>query len=137
MTADQSFDIARRFARLLDQEAFNRLEELLHPDCTYLSPQGTLHGSSSIVDSYRRNATWAHATFDRIEWESELAAEPDGRFRITFTDFTTHAGIEHRYRCQQLVRVDVSQRIDNVEHVAIEEEERALAAFFRRVGVER
>lgn len=128
--------LAARWAQLLDDERFDDARSLLHEDCEYASPGGTIRGPSSILESYRRNAAWAHETFEHIEWESDLALEGDGRVRITFTDRTVHRGVSHVYRCQQLVRVEAG-RVRHIEHVSIPHEEERLAAFFKRVGVER
>ena len=122
---------------MLDAELFGELPAMLHPECAYRSPKGVVTGAHDIVDTYRRNAVWAHETFDHIAWESEIAPDSDGRIRITFIDKTRHRGVVHVYRCQQIIRVDKDGCIGEIEHVAIESEEKALKAYFDRVGVRR
>ena len=134
---ESNLDIARKWASLLDVEAFDELPAMLHPECEYGSPKGVVLGAQEIVDTYLRNAVWAHETFDYIAWESEIAPESDGRIRITFIDKTRHRGVDHVYRCQQYIHIDENGRIDRIEHEAIESEEKALKAFFDRVGVRR
>jgi len=129
--------IAEKWAAALDADAFEALAAFLTDDCRYHSPGGVLVGPDAIVASYRESSEWAHDTFDEITWDSECAVDDDGRVRITFMDITDHRGEHHVYRCQQLVRFDETGLIDDIEHVSIEEEEQALAAFFDRVGVVR
>jgi len=62
---------------------------------------------------------------------------PDKRVCITFEDRTLHHGIRHKYQCCQLLRIDDEGLISHIDHRTIPEEEKALAEFFRRVGVER
>ncbi|MEZ6194585.1 MAG: nuclear transport factor 2 family protein [Planctomycetota bacterium] len=128
---------AREWARRLDVEDFASLPELLAPDALYRGPSGEMRGPDPIVASYRENAAWAHRTFDLITWGSEIASRDDGRIEITFEDRTTHRGVDHVYHCRQVLTFDGAGRIVEIEHVALPEEERALAEFFRRVGVER
>ena len=129
--------MAAEWAERLDREEFSSLLEMMRPDCEYRSPGGVLVGPVAIADSYRKNAEWAHRTFEHIEWSSELADEEDGRIRITFEDRTLHQGIRHAYRCRQILTFDSAGLISHIEHVAIASEEAALADFFRRIGVER
>ncbi len=135
MSAD--LEVARRWAAALDSDDFDALPGFLSPVCVYHSPGGDLVGPEAIVTSYRESSEWAHATFDRIAWDSEWKAEDDGRVRFTFIDITDHQGQHHVYRCQQLIRLDDDGLIEDIEHVAIEEEERRLAEFLDRVGVRR
>lgn len=132
-----TLEVARKWAALLDAESFDELPAMLHADCEYDSPKGIVTGSREIIDTYRRNAQWAHEVFDHIAWDSEIAPESDGRVRLTFIDTTRHRGVDHVYRCQQIIRIDAEQRIDRIEHVALPSEERALEAFFDRVGIRR
>jgi len=134
---EPALTVARKWTELLDAESFGELPAMLHPDCVYESPKGTVTGAREIINTYRRNAEWAHETFDHISWGSEMVQEPDGCIRITFTDTTRHRGVDHVYRCQQVIRVDAKQRIDRIEHVAIASEEQALQEFFDGVGVRR
>ena len=47
---------------------------------------GRMVGREVIIESYRKDAEWARATFDRAEFESEVEPLGDGRFLITYTD---------------------------------------------------
>ena len=129
--------LARRWAALLDEDRFDDLEVMMSDGCEYHSPSAVLTGVEAIADSYRKNAAWAHATFDEIEWDSEVSALADGRFQVEFEDRTLHRGQRHVYRCRQILEFADDDLICRITHVAIESEEKALAEFFRRVGVER
>ena len=129
--------IAKRWAHLLDHDAFADLPAMMHARCTYVLPNETIIGPDGIVASYRAASEWAHATFDTIEWYSELAIEPDGRVRITFIDITRHKGVDHTYRCQQIITIGDDGLICHIEHIDLPEERAALDAFFDRVGVTR
>jgi hypothetical protein len=137
MTSRQPLDVALSWAEALDHDAFDRLPSYLTPDCVYHAPGGEIVGPEAIVASYRASSEWAHDTFDTITWDSECAAEDDDRVLITFIDITDHAGLHHVYRCQQLVHIDADGLIDDITHISIESEERALADFFDRVGAVR
>jgi SnoaL-like protein len=128
---------AREWAARLDQESFAFLPSLMSEDCEYQAPSGLLKGAEAIVASYRRNAEWAHRTFEHIEWSSEVVAESAATFLITFEDRTLHQGIRHRYRCRQRIRFDGEGRVNSITHLPIPGEDEALAAFFARIGVER
>lgn len=128
---------AKEWAAALDNDDFERLPEMLSPDCVYRSPQGVLTGARDIVMSYQSNSVWARHTFDSISWDSECELEPEGTVLITFVDITDHRGEHHVYRCLQRVGFDEATRIDHIEHIAIPEEEEALSAFFDRMGITR
>ncbi|MEM6792144.1 MAG: RNA 2'-phosphotransferase [Myxococcota bacterium] len=127
----------RHWARLLDEEVFAALPGAMHPGCAYEGPSATTLGPEAITSSYRDNAAWANATFDSITWESAVELIDDDRVLITLTDRLLHRGERHVYRCRQRVRFDGAGRVVAIAHEAIPAEERALAEFFRRVGVGR
>lgn len=128
---------ALRWAEALDHDDFDRLPELLAPDCVYHNPGNDLIGPEAIITSYRQSSLWAHATFDSIRWDSSCEPEGDDAALITFLDITDHRGQHHEYRCRQRVRVGSDGLIDEITHLPIAEEEGRLADFFERVGVVR
>jgi hypothetical protein len=125
------------WAAALDADDFARARACLSPECVYQSPVGVLSGPEAILTSYSMSSRWAHETFDSIRWESACELEPSGTVLITFIDITDHRGEHHVYRCRQRVGFDSESRINQIEHLPIEGEERRLAEFFDRVGVTR
>lgn len=128
---------ALEWAAALDADDFERAGDLLAAECVYRSPGGVLTGAEPILHSYESSSQWAHRVFDSIRWESQCELEPTGTVLITFIDITDHRGQHHEYRCRQRVGFDSAAKIDRIEHLPIEEEERRLADFFERVGVSR
>lgn len=128
---------AQTFAAALDREDFGAASALLDARCVYASPTGEMVGVTKIIDSYRANAEWASATFDRIRYESAVEARPDGTFLITFTDHTVHAGLKNTYRCQQILTFDNPGRISRIEHREIDGQRELLDAFFGKCGIAR
>lgn len=129
--------VAREWVDALDAEKFAAAVHLLDEKCVYYGPTNTITGPDDIVKTYRDNAAWAHKAFDKITWDSELESLGQGRFMITFIDRTTHAGLDHVYRCRQVIEVNGHSLIDRIEHIAIPDEETRLAAFMKQTGVKR
>lgn len=132
-----SIEAARKWAATLDADDFDALPDLLTDDCRYHSPQGVLTGPEAIVASYRSSSEWAHDTFDSISWDSECELEGRGTVLVTFIDITDHEGEHHEYRCQQRITLDEDLLVAEIEHIAIPEEEAALAEFLERLGIRR
>lgn len=134
---DPTLRTALDWAASLDADDFELAGDFLASECVYRSPVGVLTGPTSILDSYQANSQWAHRAFDSIRWESRCELEPTGTVLITFIDITDHRGEHHEYRCQQRVSFDSAGKIDQIEHLPIEEEEHRLVEFLARVGVSR
>ena len=128
---------ARYFAAALDRCDFDEAARLIAEDCQYHAPAGVLVGVEAIVDSYRESDAWARQTFDRIGYESEVAAIDNQHIGVTYTDHTTLAGATHRYRCRQVLTFGHNGRIRHIRHEELPGERAALDAFFARHGIHR
>lgn len=133
-----------RVAAALDRDDFVMASGFVHPECVYESPGGRMVGRDAIIDSYRKNAEWARAAFDRIEYESSVEPMADGRFRVTYTDRTWHTPrttapepLAHVYQCQQILTVNEDGLITHIEHVEIPGQRQALEAYLTKCGVKR
>lgn len=93
-----SAQTALAFARALDRDDFDEAMSHLALLCVYHSPNGKIVGAVDVIASYRHNAEWARATFDNIEFESEVEQVDAHGYRITYIDRTTHQGQSHEYR---------------------------------------
>jgi len=90
MKSGPDYETVSQLALALDRDDFVEAARHVHPECVYESPGGRMIGRDAIIDSYRKNAEWARAAFDRIEFESFVEPIEDGQFRVTYTDRTWH-----------------------------------------------
>ncbi len=124
------------FTNALDHNQFDLAASFLDSNCCYEINATTIIGRDKIMDSYRSNAEWAFATFDELQFESRVDAEGDN-FLVTYTDISKHQGINHIYRCQQLLQVDAAGLICKIVHREIPGEKERLQDFEKRVGIVR
>ena len=134
-SGDTALIVARHFAEALDRDDFVATEDSLATDCVYESPNGEVEGAAAIVATYRRNAEWAAATFEAIDYASEVEVIGHRQVRITYIDRTRHRGRSHEYRCRQIVDVGEEGLIVRIRHEEIPGQREALEAYFKVVGV--
>jgi len=117
-----------RFAKSLDNEDYAAAKSLLSDACEYACRGELYHGPRAIIASYEGNGNAAN-TFDSIHYESQVVAEPTGKFRIHFSDHITHGGQHFLFRCEQLIEIDDLGRIARIEHVDLPGQVEALSEF--------
>lgn len=64
-----------------------------------------------------------------------LSKSPGLIFLVHFTDYLTHKGIEHTYRCSQKLTLDADGKIVYIEHLEDLAERANLDEFYRQVGL--
>jgi len=130
-------DVARRFARGLDDEDYATAAECLGAACEYVI-SGVIHrGPASILASYRGNADWAARTLDSIRYESLIRPGERGEVVVEFVDHLQHGGKALTHRCEQHLEFDESGLISRIRHVDLPGEREALDRFFVSVGLPR
>ena len=127
----------KNFGRALDECNFNEAGRFLSRRCRYLTNQTELMGPGEILRSYARNAKWAAETLERVVYESKLEQKSAQTFDVLFMDRIFHAGLEHTFRCHQLLFVNDSGEFEQILHEDISGEQAALKEFFERCGIER
>ena len=133
--ADRVLQVARSFARALDEEDYAAALELLSPSCVYRIHSSTFTGPRAIVDEYRRNGDAAAERLDSIEYESAVRRGGGNTAIITFIDRVRHAGRELVHTCEQVVELDGEGLVNRIEHRDLPGEPEALQAFYRAVGL--
>lgn len=132
----EATETAERFVTALDREDFETAAACVAMDCVYRFRGTELVGPTEIIVSYRKSAAWARASFDGMRYESRLAGEEPGRWRVRYTDLTEHRGLTHRHECEQVLWSDAAGLIGRIEHVDLPGEREKLMAFLASVGVE-
>ena len=127
-----SYQIAVRFAQALDSEDYTTVASLLGDTCSYAC-RGALHcDPSAIIASYQGYGETAKL-FDSIQYESQVVAESEEKFRIHFSDHIAHADQTFTFRCEQLIEIDDIGRITSIEHIDLPGQVEALAEFKKAV----
>jgi len=127
--------LAKRFADSLDRRDYDALFGLIATDCQYEIQDRLIGSNAAIIQAYRENTEWAFDVFDRIEFESDVIPESEVSARITFTDHLYFGSDVHDYRCQQILHLDNSGRIDRIIHIDLAGEAAALRAYFEVCGI--
>ena len=126
--------VAERFAKALDHEDYDEAARLLAPDCEYVSPKETLIGPEAILASYREAGDWVKANLDAVAYESSVRPEGPSAV-VTYVDHLTHAGVAHRYSCEQVLSFAKDGTIRRIVHCELPGQREAVEDFFGRVGV--
>ena len=129
-------DTARRFARALDAEDYDRVAACLSPTCEYSIRSRIVRGGPAIVASYKEAGTWAASILESVRYENEVRSAPTGAV-ITFLDHFAHRGNTLTHRCEQNLEFDEAGRICRILHVDLPGEREALAAFFKSLRITR
>jgi len=127
----------RKFVKALDECNFDEAGRFLASRCRYLMDQTELIGPEAILRSYARNAKWAAETLERVVYESEIEKKSARVFDVLYTDRVFHQGLEHAYRCRQMLFVNESGKIEKILHQDIPGEPEALKEFLERCGIQR
>ena len=126
-----------RFAEALNHNDFATAMTMMDESCHYEIGDTPMQGRAQIIDSYRRNAQWAHENLDQIEYDSMVRALPNSGVCVTFVDHIAHRGLAHTYKCQQILRFTDDGLISSIRHIEIEAERKALRQFLDRCGIHR
>ena len=126
--------IVARFASALDDEDYGTAGDLLSEGCSYCCRGMRYRGRAAILESYQSNGA-AAKSFDEVAYASTVVSETNDRFRIQFSDRLTHAGRTFTFRCEQLVPLDDSEMIVEIQHVDLPGQPEALAEFKRLLDV--
>ena len=96
------FKVAAAFGKALDTDEFEATSRLLSPDCEYIIGDRVLTGREQICNSYKQNMEEGRKKLDRLEWgKSYVEAIGNKEFLVHFTDYLTHEGLDHSFRCKQ------------------------------------
>lgn len=125
------------FAKALDIDDFSAAARFVADDCVYDAPTSQRVGAEAIMASYAENAKWARGVFDSLEFKSDVEMQSSRTAVITYTDITRHGGVDHTYRCRQVVDLDADGMICGIRHDEIPGEREALEAFLKQAGVKR
>lgn len=127
---------AIQFGNALDKDDFELTKALLAADCEYLIGDTTLIGAAEIVGSYEANMIEGRKKMDKLEWgKSEIEPIGEQEYYVHFTDYLTHQGETHTHRCRQKLTINKAAKIIRIVHIHNPEEQRALNAFYNRVGI--
>ena len=129
-----SLDTARRFARALDAEDYDRVAACLSPTCGYSIRDRIVRGGPAIIAIYKEAGTWAASILESVRYENDVRSAPTGAV-ITFLDHLAHRGNTLTHRCEQHLEFDEAGRICRILHVDLPGERDALAAFFKSLGI--
>ena len=129
--------IASSFAAALDRADWDAAQQLLAPGCRYDCRGDTTEGAGAIISAYREVDEWVKRTFERVRYNSQVAALEDGRYRITFRDLIDHRSRHLDFRCQQLLSLDAAGKITRIEHFDLPGERERADAFNEACGVMR
>jgi len=144
-----ALSIAQQFAHALDYEDYETATMLISPECIYRIGEKTITGSEAIIASYRESGDWAKANLDRIEYESRVEIDDDGRAVISFVDHLQHEGESLTHTCRQILTVMPQKSpaedpknhlpclITSIEHHDLPGEREAVRAFNDRHGIVR
>jgi hypothetical protein len=130
-------EVVKEFAAALDRQDYEVAGGLLAPDCTYRVRSKVLVGPDAIIGSYKDSAQWGAAHIDSVEYRSRVEPIADSRFVIRFEDCIQHLGKNLTHATQQLVELNASGKIRQIEHQDLPGEVEALEAFFRAAGIDR
>lgn len=134
----EQMKVVERFATALDNEDYEAAHALLSPTCTYEIGEKVLSGPDSIIASYRANGEWVTANIDSIAYRSSIEEDADSdSFLVRFEDQLIHKGKQLTHACQQMMKLDVSGKINRIEHRDLPGEPEALKVFFQEVGINR
>jgi hypothetical protein len=133
----EAMDVARRFARSLDEEDYASTVECLAPTCEYEIGGRTHIGPDAILAAYRKSGEWAARTLDGIHYESSVRPAEDGEAVVEFVDYLEHGRITHTHRCEQHLKFDKGGLIFRIKHRDLPGEQEALDRFFGLAGLSR
>lgn len=128
-------DVAKRFARSLDEEDYASAEQCLATTCKYQIAGNTYIGPDAILASYRENGDWAARTLDGIRYESAVRPGEEGGAVVEFIDHLEHAGMTHTHRCEQHLQFEPGGLISTIRHIDLPGEREALARFFKAASL--
>ena len=124
------------FGQSLDKDNFKLTKTTLSPECTYNTGKEILKGPDDICHSYESNMLDGRKKIDKLEWGQSGVEQISGSdFLVHFTDYLTHKGIEHTYRCSQKLTLDADGKIVYIEHLEDLAERANLDEFYRQVGL--
>ena len=125
---NDGLQIVEQFAMALDNEDYAVAKSLLDSACKYSCRGKRYVGPTEIIASYENNGATAKS-FDVVDYESEVFAEPDGSFRIRFTDHLAHGDHQCTFQCDQLTQINDQGKIIRIEHLDLPGQTEALAEF--------
>jgi len=122
--------IAQSFGTLLDQDDFEGFKKLLAADCVYHIHEDILHGGDEIAGLYEQNMKAGKKKFDKLEWgECSITALSEDQFMVHFSDFITHGGQTHNYKCNQIISINDDLVVTTIKHQEIPGEREAFEQY--------
>jgi hypothetical protein len=126
-----SLNVATRFASCIDESRYDEAAALLAEQCTYTYTEGTYQGREHVISVYRMNTDFMRKTFDEVKYSSSVEAQPDGSYKINFTDRIKHGFAEHEAHSYEIMRIE-NDHITSIEHFELPGEAEAMRAFYIR-----
>ena len=128
--------IAQLFGEYLDADDFESVKTLLTDDCRYEINSKLIIGKIPIVDSYESSLKEGKQKFDQLIWgKSKIKAINENEFEVHFSDFLTHQGITHNYKCKQLLLINSDLLIEKIIHQEFPGQKESLEKFYINVGL--
>jgi len=136
MESETKENIARKFGEYLDQDDFNNFKSILADNCIYEIGDKILKTKDSISGLYEQNMREGKLKFDELIWgKSEIKKVNEDQFDVYFSDFLKHKGLEHNYKCKQIITIDAENLVTKITHTELPGEKESLQAFYKKVGL--
>lgn len=127
---------AQQFGTALDNDDFVLAASVVGENCTYEIGDKTLIGPKEILGLYEENMKAGRKKFDELEWgKCRIEVLNESQAAVHFEDFLKHRGIEHIYKCFQILTFNESEKIIKIEHQEYPNEREQFDLFLKKVGL--
>ena len=134
---DKSFDLAKRFATLMDNNQYVDAGKMMADDCQYLFQDKRIDGASAILKTYIDNYTSASKTLDEIQFTSEVEPiESNSLYRLKYLDRIRKGDSWFEHRCEQHIKIENGE-ITTIVHVDLPGEAEKLKSWRDEMGIKR
>jgi len=128
--------VATAFGTNLDHDNFEATKELLTTDCVYDCNGEKIIGNENIINSYETNMKEGRQKFDQLVWgKCFITPLSSDEYEVHFSDFLTHKGITHNYKCKQKLYINDQFLIYKIIHIELRGEKEKLNNFYQKVGL--
>jgi hypothetical protein len=132
-----NFDLAQRFATLMDNNEYVEAGKMMADDCQYLYQDKQIEGVSAILKKYTDNYESGSKTLDEIQFTSEVEyIESDSIYRLKYLDRIRKGDSWFEHRCEQHIKFE-NGKIKNIIHVDLPGEAEKLKHWLDEMGIKR
>jgi hypothetical protein len=124
------FQLAQKFASLLDQTKYDELLLLMAEDCEYHYWEGDYVGRENIVNIYRQNHLFGKKMFDEVIYASVVERMEDGVYKIHFTDATRIGERWHENHFDEVIGFK-DNVICDIQHIQLPGEAESFREFWQ------